>query len=225
MKKKKKNDSGLSLIELIIAISLFAMVAAPLMGGFANAMRMQRRAMVHTLATYTAQLMLEEAYGMGAEEFIATYGNESGDVAGDFDGTMEFGYVFTATRSRDWGDLGFVDLTITITNAAFMVESTLTNLIQVPGDLETGPIPMPVSTATPIPAATPTPTVAGSPGSIPHPNNDFHYSNCTHISADGSCGCGTAPGSPCGEPIGVPVDWPEYKMSCCGFSYSWGVAI
>ena len=62
MRKRKK--AGFSLVELLIAIMLFIMVAAPLMIAFPQAIKMERRSSIHALATYEAQLKMEEAYGM-----------------------------------------------------------------------------------------------------------------------------------------------------------------
>ena len=66
----KKKNAGMTLVEVIIAIVLFTLVVTPIMNVFSYSLKLERRALIHALATYTAQMKMEEAYGLAKDELL-----------------------------------------------------------------------------------------------------------------------------------------------------------
>ena len=119
MRNRKK--AGFSLVELLIAIMLFIMVAAPLMIAFPQAIKMERRSTIHALATYEAQLKMEEAYGMTSADL------RSYTIVGNPGDAVELTYD---CRVEDFTLPGIsvtnlYKVTITVRNEFYAVEATL----------------------------------------------------------------------------------------------------
>jgi len=132
--KKKKKKAGMTLIEVLIAVALFAVVALPLYAVFSNGLKLERRALVESLTTYTAQLMMEEAYGMTAPALIAKY-NTGGskvmydiDITDDKEDAVALYYIYHAEADAEFKNL--VKVTITVGSEFFEVETTLETIIR-----------------------------------------------------------------------------------------------
>jgi prepilin-type N-terminal cleavage/methylation domain-containing protein len=69
MKKKK----AFSLVELIISIGIFSLLFAPILALMTHNVKLDHRALIHNLATYTAKLDMEMAYGLTAGQLLAQY--------------------------------------------------------------------------------------------------------------------------------------------------------
>lgn len=129
-KMKKKNNRGMTLIEVLIAVILFGLVATPILGVFGYGLKMERRALMHSLATYTAQMKMEEAYGMEAAQLV--YGPCDID-----DDLKEYGfqYIYSVKPfgvNQDnpsiYDNLNLWEVTIIIKNDSYKVETTLTDV-------------------------------------------------------------------------------------------------
>ena len=59
-----KNNAGMSLAEVIVAVVIFAFIATPLLSVFVQSARTDKHALFSALTSYTAQMKIEEAYGM-----------------------------------------------------------------------------------------------------------------------------------------------------------------
>ena len=126
---KRKNRPGMTLLEVIIAIALFALVVAPLVGVFSQGIRTERRSAIHALTTYEAQMRMEEAYGMSSDQLLADY-NRSGifhiNNSGDEDDSIELRYLYNAVSDPgNPSDSNLYKVTITISNDSYVVETTL----------------------------------------------------------------------------------------------------
>lgn len=139
MKMNKKNNKGITLVEVIVSIVLLSLVATPLLGAFSYGLKMERRSLVHALATYTAQMKMEEAYGMDEDELLSNYMDEDIEKVGNLaaEGLPELDFIYKAepyTPTLDSGNLlndtdyaGFnlYTVTVTIKNNFYGVEVTL----------------------------------------------------------------------------------------------------
>ena len=120
----------MTLVEVIIAIVLFTLVVIPIMNVFSYSLKLERRALIHALATYTAQMKMEEAYGLAKDELLE-YGNDSGIIDDvDLGDSIELFYQYeTVEYPVDGDDLGLYKITITIGNDFYGVSATLENII------------------------------------------------------------------------------------------------
>ncbi|MCL2529705.1 MAG: prepilin-type N-terminal cleavage/methylation domain-containing protein [Coriobacteriia bacterium] len=133
---KVKNNAGMSLVEVMVAITLLVVVAVPLLGVFSYAQKMEKRAAIHTLSTYTAQMKMEEAYGLDAAQLLIAY-NDSGATLPGFDDTIVLFYEFTAVPYTPGDpaidDANYFKVTITVGNEYYEVSSTIENILQASG--------------------------------------------------------------------------------------------
>lgn len=98
---------GFSLIEVLAAVAILALVALPLLGMFTAAMQAGHSAQLSTLATLHAQQLMEETIAAGP----------TGRGALPISGTVAFGTVagfFSFTRAVATDTTGLVRITITI---------------------------------------------------------------------------------------------------------------
>ena len=58
--KKKDSDSGMTLIEVIVAVSIFAITAAVLLQSFVTSSRINKKSRIYLEATTVAQNIMEE---------------------------------------------------------------------------------------------------------------------------------------------------------------------
>jgi prepilin-type N-terminal cleavage/methylation domain-containing protein len=130
---KKKSKAGMTLVEVIVAIAIFAGVALPLFAMFTNSMKMERRALVESLATYEAQLQMEQAYGMTAEEMLLAY-NTGGDkvyypvgLTTDPSDAIDLYYTYSSAWAGD--ELNLIRVTIIVGNDYFEVDATIESYI------------------------------------------------------------------------------------------------
>lgn len=103
-------QQGFSLIEVLAAVAILALVALPLLGMFTAAMQAGHAAQLHTLATLHAQQLMEEA--------MAIAPTARGVLPSTVSGAINFGTVanfFTFTRVLEADTAGLVRITITIT--------------------------------------------------------------------------------------------------------------
>ena len=123
----------MSLIEVMVAITLLVVVAVPMLGVFSYTQRMEQRAAVHNLATYTAQMKMEEAYGLDEVQLLTVY-NDSGDELPGSTSTVKLFYEFTAvpyiTGDPAIDDAHFFKVSITIGSEQHNVSSHVEALIQ-----------------------------------------------------------------------------------------------
>jgi len=126
-----KSKAGMTLVEVLVAIALFAVVALPLFGMFSNSMRLERRALVESLTTYTAQMKMEEAYGRPAESeegngILDVYNTDGRQIYPD--DSIALYYEF----SSDWDTTAtsLIKVTVTVGSEYFDVETTLESLIK-----------------------------------------------------------------------------------------------
>ena len=130
----------MTLIEVLVAMAIFGAVAVPLFAMFSNSMKMERRALVESISTYTAQMKIEEAYGTitkdEADEGVMENGTEtiilSYDSSGDPDDAIELFYELSAELDESGYDL--IKVTVTVGSEFFEVETTLESLIR-PSDV------------------------------------------------------------------------------------------
>ena len=124
----------MTLIEVLVAVALFAVVALPLYGMFSNSLKLERRALVESLTTYTAQILMEEAYGMTGPELLANFNTHSAKVPYDIDLNIDdedavaLFYVSKAEPETSFNNL--VRVTLTVGSEYFEVETTLENIIR-----------------------------------------------------------------------------------------------
>ena len=76
--KKKQNNLGFTLVELIIAVAVLGIVISPLIANFIQSGRLNKRARVNLDATNMAQDIMEGASAYSAEEFIKLF--QKGDT-------------------------------------------------------------------------------------------------------------------------------------------------
>lgn len=78
----RKKKSGFTLMEVIISLAVLAVVIGPLLSLLFSGVRSSRLALETTLATYVAQMRIEEVYGLGDASITSLCGsgrqNESG---------------------------------------------------------------------------------------------------------------------------------------------------
>jgi len=101
---------GFSLIEVLAAVAILALVALPLLGMFTAAMQSGHAAQLQTLATLHAQQLMEEAMSIAP--------TARGVLPSTVSGAINFGTVanfFTFTRVLEADTVGLVRITITIT--------------------------------------------------------------------------------------------------------------
>lgn len=89
----RQNNNGMTLLEVVLALMVFTVVAGGLFTAFAYSARMDRRALLHALATYTAQMKLEEAYG-GPPDYYVDLNDDTGPVTD----VPELEYSFTVNE-------------------------------------------------------------------------------------------------------------------------------
>ncbi|MCL2816471.1 MAG: prepilin-type N-terminal cleavage/methylation domain-containing protein [Oscillospiraceae bacterium] len=70
-KLNKSKKSGVTLTELIIAMAIFAMVTAPIIGMFTYSTRLSASAYKMTMASIIAQMKMEELIGLTDAELTA----------------------------------------------------------------------------------------------------------------------------------------------------------
>ena len=123
----------MSLIEVMIAVTLLVAVAVPLLGVFSYAQRMEQRAAIHTLSTYTAQMKMEELYGMTAQQLEDVNGL-SGDQLPGFDDSIVLFYEYSVVPYTPGDpaidDSNYYKVTITIGSERYQVSSTIENILQ-----------------------------------------------------------------------------------------------
>jgi len=130
-KMNMKSRAGMTLVEVLIAMALFAVVAVPLFAMFSNSMKMERRAMVESIATYTAQMKMEEVYGLTATELFDLDGIENKEeinLSSDPDDLLELKYVFF--MEPESGGLGLIEVEIIVWNEYFEVDAMLNNTVK-----------------------------------------------------------------------------------------------
>jgi len=129
-KMRIKSRAGMTLIEVIVAITIFAVIAIPLSAMFSNSLKLERRALVEALATYTAQLKIEEAYGMSPGDLEEIY-NDEGILDEDFGGQFELFYKYSAVLVDEYSgdDLKLYKVTVLIGNEFYVVDATLESMI------------------------------------------------------------------------------------------------
>jgi len=133
---KLKNNAGMSLVEVMVAITLLVVVAVPLLGVFSYAQKMEKRAAIHTLSTYTAQMKMEEAYGLSDTDLLSIY-NATGDSLPGFDDTIVLFYEFSAVPYTPGDpaidDSKFFKVTITVGSEYYGVSATIENIMLASG--------------------------------------------------------------------------------------------
>ena len=131
----------MTLVEVVVAIALFAAVALPLFGMFSNSIKMERRALVDSLATYTAQMKMEEIYGMTEAQLLALdgYRNDTDIVISvdEVDGQniedaiyLFYEYATTLMPDTEGHNLNLVRVEVSVWNETFEVEAVLENLVR-----------------------------------------------------------------------------------------------
>ena len=95
----------MALLEVVIAVILFTIIAVPMAVHMTNSLKMERQAAIHTLAVLTAQTEMERVYGLSTSEI-------DGFIYDD----PWFSGSFTAIPYIEWG---LHDVRITITSKDF----------------------------------------------------------------------------------------------------------
>lgn len=73
--KRKMNNQGITLIEILVAIAIVAIVSIPFLNSFATGMRINNKAKYTADAQAAAQSMVESLKTMSMEEIITNYGD------------------------------------------------------------------------------------------------------------------------------------------------------
>ena len=68
--KKKDSDSGMTLIEVIVAVSIFAITAAVLLQSFVTSSRINKKSRIYLEATTVAQNIMEEVKSKNLQKFL-----------------------------------------------------------------------------------------------------------------------------------------------------------
>lgn len=63
-KKRKKSNAGMSLLEVIVAVSIFSITAAVLLQSFVTSQRINKKSNLYLEATTVAQNIMEEIIKM-----------------------------------------------------------------------------------------------------------------------------------------------------------------
>jgi len=95
--EKKQNNGGYSLIELIVAIVIIALVVGPILYSFYNASRMNQRAKEQLEASTAAQNIMEEIKASQLDKLLATTGVAV--VKTDDDYTLTYSDVKVADKT------------------------------------------------------------------------------------------------------------------------------
>lgn len=69
IKKINKKTAGMTLIEILVALGLLALITAPILGVYVMGTRISAASYEATIASYTAQQCMEEFVGLSEEEF------------------------------------------------------------------------------------------------------------------------------------------------------------
>lgn len=78
---KKSKSAGMSLIEIVVCVALLSLVAAPVLGLYFQCTQANVRARNINMATFTAQLQMEELVGLtNADIYSVIYGKLDGDA-------------------------------------------------------------------------------------------------------------------------------------------------
>jgi len=125
----------MTLIEVLVATVIFATVALMLFAMLSNSTKLKHRAMVDTLATVTAQMMLEEQYGKTIGQLNdlkdsptvpITIVLSDDPVNGE---TVVFDYQWSVVPVEGFEDK-LIKVSITVHNEFFNVETSLESLIR-----------------------------------------------------------------------------------------------
>ena len=122
----------MTLIEVLLAIALFAVVAVPLLGVYWQGVRTVRRSSMYSLTTYEAQMRMEEAYGLTGAELLAAYNTTftSADIHTAGNDPIELSYEYKAVK-YETGAVSFDDVsnlykvTVTVSNDFYVVGTEL----------------------------------------------------------------------------------------------------
>jgi len=128
-----KSKAGMTLIEVLVAMTIFAVVAVPLFSMFSNSIRMERRALVESLTTYTAQMMMEEQYGKTEDELLDLEEMEGEEIIllssdPEDEDSVVLNYLWNAELDEYYPNL--INVKLTVRSDFFEVETTLESLIR-----------------------------------------------------------------------------------------------
>ena len=71
-KKRKKSNAGMSLLEVIVAVSIFSITAAVLLQSFVTSQRINKKSNLYLEATTVAQNIMEEIKSKDFEDVSRT---------------------------------------------------------------------------------------------------------------------------------------------------------
>jgi prepilin-type N-terminal cleavage/methylation domain-containing protein len=99
--KGKMNNSGLTLLEIIVTIAVIALVSIPFLNSFATGMRINNDARYTADAQQTAQDVAEVFNTMSLEDIVKTYGDDPSyvDDADKYTSTFKYGLESDAEDS------------------------------------------------------------------------------------------------------------------------------
>ena len=78
-KKRKKSNAGMSLLEVIVAVSIFSITAAVLLQSFVTSQRINKKSNLYLEATTVAQNIMEEIKSKDFEDAVRNAVSLGGD--------------------------------------------------------------------------------------------------------------------------------------------------
>lgn len=106
---RKQNNAGFTLVEVIIAVIILAIVSIPLIRSFASAAQTSGKAAIKTRATNVAENLMEDLKSMDKDSILKKYGgsitapNDNGVIAGS--GTVAYKLELTSENTAYDDDL------------------------------------------------------------------------------------------------------------------------
>lgn len=104
---RQQNNAGFTLVEVVIAVIILAIVSIPLIRSFASAANTTGKAAVKTRATNAAENLMEDLKGMTKDQILEKYAggtfapNDEGVIAGSGNVAYKFNVTSTSTAFDD----------------------------------------------------------------------------------------------------------------------------
>lgn len=111
-KEKQLNNAGFSLVELLIAIVILAIIVVPLLHSFVTSARTSAKARNTMHATAIAEDVMEEFEAYTIEEMAERYADEGYTAVEDADGRWTFRKVDQSTTSGTYDVVATLDPTV-----------------------------------------------------------------------------------------------------------------
>lgn len=124
---RKLNNAGFTLLEVLIAMVILAVVSVPLLRSFVAAAQTNQRAKIEAVCTNAAENVAENCRNVRANDILVKYVGKEFDNA-DYDASTDsYNYEVTDTSSPYYGNVAHLDkdgmYTVTIKNQGSMGSS------------------------------------------------------------------------------------------------------